>query len=136
MTVSEINVLVGLADWAWPEAVRQIFAPRGVNSIVAADAAGALEIIGNNRIYAAIVDVDAVRPSGLSIIKVIHGYYPLLPCVVVSGSSQRASLASALEFEAFGVIAKPVDMGILQDELNRLFTKRYNSNIFGDIQRI
>jgi len=32
--------------------------------------------------------------------------------------------------EAVGVIAKPVDMDILQQLLNRVFLKRYNSDLF------
>ena len=130
MTLSEINVLVGRSDWAWPEAVSSIFAPRGVNSIVAADAAGALDIIEERRIHTAIVDMDSEPASGLSIIRVIRDYYPLLPCILVSRSAEEKLLASALELDVFSVIAKPVDMRILQGQLNRLFIKKYNSAIF------
>jgi hypothetical protein len=28
------------------------------------------------------------------------------------------------------VIDKPVDMGVLQEQLNRLFIKKYSSNVF------
>jgi len=130
MTLSEVNVLVGRSDWGWAEAVNKIFAPRGVNSIVAADAAVALDIIQRCRIHTAIVDMDSEPASGLSIIKVIHGYYPMVPCILLSLCAEEGLLAKALELNVFSVIAKPVDMSILQDQLNRLFIKRYNSRIF------
>ena len=133
MTLGEVNVLVGRSDWAWPVAVRNIFAPRGVNSMVASDAAGALDIIENRPIHTAIVDMDSERTSGLSVIRIIHGYYPHLPCIMVSSSSRKQVLAKALELDVFSVVAKPVDMRILQEQLNRLFVKKYNSNIFGDV---
>ena len=130
MTLSEVNVLVGRSDWAWANAVKRIFEPRGVNSIMVADAAGALDIIERRKIHTAIVDMDSAPASGLSIIRVIHGYYPLLPCILVSRSVQESLLATALELNVFSVIAKPVDMTILQEQLNRLFIKRYDSTIF------
>jgi len=130
MTLSEINVLVGESDWGWAEAVESIFAPRGVNSIVASDAASALDIIERRSIHTAIVDMDSAPASGLSIIRLIRGYYPLLPCILLSRSVEEKLLARALALDVFSVIAKPVDMRILQDQLNRLFTKKYNSMIF------
>ena len=130
MTLSEINVLVGRSDWAWAEAVESIFVPRGVNSIVAADAASALDIIGRRNIHTAIVDMDSAPASGLSIIRLIHGYYPMLPCILLSRSVEEKLLARALALDVFSVIAKPVDMMILQDQLNRLFIKKYNSAVF------
>ena len=124
--------LVGQSDWAWPVAVRNIFEPRGINSMVVRDAAGALDVLERRRVQAAIVDMDFERMSGLSVIKIIRGYYPALPCILVSETSQRRLLTRALELNVFSVIAKPVDMTILQEQLNKLFLKRYSSNIFGE----
>lgn len=122
--------MVGRSNWAWPEAVRSIFAPRGVNSIIAADAASVLDIIERRSIHTAIVDMDSAPASGLTIIRVIRDYHPMLPCILVSGSAEQNLLASALALDVFSVIAKPVDMNILQDQLNRLFVKKYHSMIF------
>ena len=131
MTLNEINVLVGQADWPWAEAVRRIFAPRGINSMVPADPIEALDMIERRRIHTAIVDTDCQMPSGLAIIRIIRSKYPRLPCILISGSSRRKLLAQAFELNVFSVIAKPVDMTILLDQLNRLFTKMYNSAVFG-----
>ncbi|GAH06814.1 unnamed protein product, partial [marine sediment metagenome] len=35
-----------------------------------------------------------------------------------------------LRLDVFSVIGKPVDMNILLEQLNRLFVKKYNSDIF------
>ncbi len=130
--LSEINVLVGQADWAWSEAARSIFAPRGINSMVAADAFDALDNLDRGNIHTAIVDMDSERISGLGIIKVIRSHYPLLPCILVSSSSEQKVLSRALQLDVFSVIVKPVDMSILQDQLNRLFIKKYNSMVFNE----
>ena len=39
-------------------------------------------------------------------------------------------LDEALQLDVFSVIDKPVDMDILRQQLNRLFIKKYNSDIF------
>jgi len=101
--LDEVNVLASAANWAWPQAVRNLFQPRGVNLMVAQDADDFVHIIGRRRIHATIVDMDAQRPSGL---------------------------AKALRLDVFGVVGKPVNMEILRELLNRVFLKKYNSNIF------
>jgi hypothetical protein len=37
----------------------------------------------------------------------------------------------ALRLDVFSVIDKPVDMFILQQQLHRLFIKKYSSSVFG-----
>ncbi len=132
MTLNEINVLVGRSDWAWPAVIANIFAPRGINAMVAASAGEAMEIIERNRVHMAIVDIDSQMAGGLSIVRIIRGYEPLMPCIMVSSQSERRVLTKALELDVFSVVAKPVDMGILQQQLNRLFMKRYNSMVFSE----
>jgi hypothetical protein len=39
-------------------------------------------------------------------------------------------LGKALQLDVFGVVGKPVNMEVLQQLLNRLFLKKYNSDIF------
>jgi len=41
----EVNVLASEANWAWPEAVRSIFRPRGVNLLVADNPAEFVHVI-------------------------------------------------------------------------------------------
>jgi hypothetical protein len=41
-------------------------------------------------------------------------------------------LGRALQLDVFSVIDKPVDMNVLREQLNRLFIKKYNSNIFAE----
>jgi DNA-binding NtrC family response regulator len=132
MTLNEINVLVGQSDWAWRAVVANIFAPRGINAMVAAGAGEAMDIMESTQVHMAIVDVDCRTMGGLSIVRVIRGCEPMLPCIMVTGESERSVLAKALELDVFSVVAKPVDMGILQQQLDRLFVKRYNSMVFSE----
>ncbi len=132
MTTSEINILLGQSERNWEEIVANVFAPRGINSLVVRDAAEALEVLSRRYVHTAIVDMDTQRSGGFGLVKVVRKYHPLLPFIMFSGSSERKELGLALEFNVFSVIAKPVNIEILQDELNRLFKKMYNNMVFSD----
>lgn len=133
MTMSEINILLSQTERSWEEVIANILAPRGINSLVVRDAAEALDVLSSCYVHTAIVDMDAQRSGGFGLVKVVRKYHPRLPFIMFCGSLERKELGLALELNAFSVIAKPVDMTILQDELNRLFRKIYNSMVFSDI---
>lgn len=126
----EVNVLVSGASWAWPEALRTIFKPRGVNLLVAERATDFVDVIRHKRIHTTIVDMDSKESDGLATIRIIRRDYPLLPCILLSTASGESLLGNALRLDVFSVIEKPVNMSILQKQLNRLFIKKYNSDIF------
>ncbi len=130
--LEEINILASGASWAWPEALRHIFRPRGINLLVADNTSEFVNIIERRRIHTTIVDTDPEESNALTTIKVIRMHYPLLPCILLSSAMDQTMLSQALELDVFSVIDKPVKMGILLEQLNRLFKKRYNSDIFAE----
>ena len=130
MVTEKINVLVNGAHWAWPEAIRSIFAPCGVDLLMVKSPQETLSVIRQRRIHTAILDMDAEKLSGLGTIRIVRGQFPHLPCILLSTSGEEKLLSEALGLDVFSVIAKPVDMDILRGQLNRLFVKRYNSEVF------
>ena len=128
--LEEINVLASEANWAWPEALRYIFRPRGINLLMAENAVEFVNIIERKRIHTTIVDMDSEESNGLATIKIIRMDYPLLPCILLASTAGESLLGKALRLDVFSVIDKPVDMSVLQEQLNRLFVKKYNSDIF------
>jgi DNA-binding NtrC family response regulator len=128
--LEEINVLASEANWAWPEALRYIFRPRGINLLMAENAVEFVNIIERKRIHTTIVDMDSEESNGLATIKIIRMDYPLLPCILLTSAAGESLLGKALRLDVFSVIDKPVDMSVLQEQLNRLFVKKYNSDIF------
>jgi len=126
----EVNVLASEANWAWPEALRAIFRPRGVNLLVAESADEFVSIIKRKRIHTTIVDMDSEKSNALATIKIIRMDYPRLPCILLTSAAEQPILVSALRLNVFSVIDKPVDMRVLQEQMDRLFVKKYNSDIF------
>ena len=125
-----VNVLASVADWAWPDAVRDIFGPRGINLLIADSAKDFVNIIEQKRIHTTIIDMDGEKFNGLATIKIIRMDYPFLPCIMLKSEIDQATLVSALRLDVFSVIDKPVDMSVLRQQLDRLFIKKYNIDIF------
>lgn len=130
--LEEITLLAGGANWAWPQALSNILRPRGVNLLMADDPHEFIHIIHHRRIHTTIIDMDCEKSNWLATIKIIRMDYPMLPCILLSSSPDEAVLGKALQLDVFGVIDKPVDLAVLRQVLNRLFLKKYNSNIFAE----
>ncbi|MEJ2647019.1 MAG: response regulator [Sedimentisphaerales bacterium] len=128
--LNEVNVLASQANWAWPEALKNIFQPRGISLLVAGNASDFINIIRNKRIHTTIFDADSEQSDAFAVIKIIRMSYPLLPCILLSSDAGKTLLYKALQLDVFSVIDKPVDMNILREQLNRLFIKKYHSDIF------
>jgi DNA-binding NtrC family response regulator len=126
----QINVLVSEANWGWPMAMRSLFEPRGVSMLLARRPGDVLEIIRQRRVQAAIVDMDSEALSGVGAIRIIHAHNPLLPCILLAQQTEQKVLSKALELDVFSVIGKPVDFDVLQSQLDRLFTRCYNCDVF------
>jgi hypothetical protein len=125
----DISVLTTQQDWAWPVAMRDIFQPRGVNLLVADSTNDIVNVLRHRRIWTAILDID-FEQGGLWTLRIIRMESPVMPCILLVRDATGAILDEALQLDVFSVIHKPVDMGILKDQLNRLFVKRYGSHIF------
>jgi len=130
--LEEVNFLASGANWGWPEALRDLFQPRGVNLLMAENAGEFVNIIEQRRIHTTIVDMDSEKSNGLVTIKIIRMDYPLLPCILLTSAAGESMLSKALRLDVFSVIEKPVDMNILRQQLNKLFIKKYNSDLFAE----
>ena len=68
--------------------------------------------------------------------RAIIGTLPTPPAVIEQGSIHYAGqslLGKALKLDVFSVIDKPVDMTILREQLNRLFIRKFHSDIFKEL---
>ena len=126
----EINVLASDENWAWPAAVETIFRPRNVNLLIARSTSEFVNIIEHKRIHTTILDVDTEVSGALTTIRMLRMKAPLLPCILLTPGEHEDILSKALELNVFSVIYKPVKMELLREQLNRLFRKKYNSDIF------
>lgn len=119
------NVLISDANWAWPQAVAQIFQPRGFNALVANSAVDVVQIIARSRVHLAILDMVMGDLSGTQALKMIRQHDVLVPCILLARHPGEKVLAEALALNAYSVLDKPVDLELLASQVDRLFSKYY-----------
>ncbi len=127
-----VNVLLSDAQWEWPRAVEQIFQPRGINALVADSPNDILKLVTGNKIHLAIIDAALDNMSGVHTLRVIRQQDKLLPCILLANADNinRRVLEEALGLGVFSVIGKPVNLGLLANQIDKLFVKYYGSNMF------
>lgn len=130
-----VNVLISNANWSWPQAVMEIFQPRGINALVADSAQDMLRIVSSNKIHLAILDMALEELSGMQTLKMIRNHDKLLPCMLLAQNPNDRLLAQALSLNVFSVLGKPVDLKLLASQIDRLFTKYYASNMFAEMRK-
>jgi DNA-binding NtrC family response regulator len=123
-----INVLISKADWAWPQAVAEIFQPRRINAMLTDSVSDMVRLITHNKMHLAILDSPPDDLSGMQALKIIRQHDQLLPCILLAVQPGRRLLAEALTLNAFSVMAKPVDLALLAEQVDRLFLKYYDIN--------
>ncbi len=127
-----VNVLLNTANWAWPQAVSQIFQPRGINALVAESSGDMVNLVDKNKIHLAILDTSLDDLSGLRTLELIRNHDNLLPCLLLANTIDKRLLAGALKLKVFSVLTKPVNLGQLANQINRIFQKYYSSNLFSN----
>jgi len=127
-----VNVLLDNAHWAWPRAVEEIFQPRGVNALVAQSSGDMVKLVDSNRIHLAILDSGREELGGLQTLRMIRKQDALVPCIMLAQIVDKHLLSQALNLGAFCVVAKPVDMQLLAEQVNRLFLRYYDSKLFSE----
>ncbi|MCD4830449.1 MAG: response regulator [Anaerohalosphaeraceae bacterium] len=130
MVLNGVNVLINNTSSDWLKTLKDILRTRSVELVPANRPCDALEIIESQPIHTAILDTDSRFSNGLSIIKVIRTKAPTLPCILLSSQSEQAMLTDALSLNVFSVVSRPIDPVVLQNQLHRIFVKRYNCEIF------
>ena len=126
-----VNVLMSNSYWAWPQAVQQIFQPCGVNVLMANDTNDIMKIIDNRKVHLAIIDNSIDNESGLKALDIIRKQDKLMPCLLLAGEINDKLLAGALKLNACSVLAKPVNIVQLANQMNKIFRKYYSCDIFG-----
>lgn len=102
------SLLITDDDGAFRETLRSVFAPRGFQTLTAADGDEALEIVEKQPVHVLLTDMHMPRLSGLETIRRIRERRLILPCILLSGGVDDGLLEQARGLQAFSVLPKPV----------------------------
>lgn len=119
------SILITDDDQGCREALRSIMEPEGYRTVLAASGEEAVDIVRDEQIHLALLDMHMPKLTGLETIQLVHQFNALLPCILVTADSTQDLLCQAFRVQAFSVIPKPVSKNVVLYTVVRALLRAY-----------
>jgi CheY-like chemotaxis protein len=95
------------------EALRDIVEPEGFRVLLASCGEEALEIIRDEMVHLALLDMHMPRLTGLETLELLREINAVLPCILVTADANEVVIRQAFRARAYSVIPKPVSKNVV-----------------------
>lgn len=119
------SILITDDDRGCREALRSIMEPEGYRTVLAASGEEALDIVREEQVHLALLDMHMPRLTGLETIQLVRQFNALLPCILVTADATQDVLRQAFRVQAFSVIPKPVSKNVVLYTVVRALLRVY-----------
>jgi CheY-like chemotaxis protein len=119
------SILITDDDVASREILRSIVEPEGFRTILASSGEQALDIIREEPIHLALLDMHMPTLTGLETLQLVHQINDVLPCILVTGDPSEGLMRRAFRARAYSVIPKPVSKNVLLYTVVRALMRVY-----------
>src|SRR3954451_19490245 len=124
MTLERPSILITDDDPIARETLREIFEPVGYRTFLAESGEEAIDIVKEEDVHLALMDLHLPKLSGLETISLVRQIKALLPVILITAEQQDDNLLRrALSAHAFCVLAKPVSKNIVIYVVTRALEK-------------
>jgi CheY-like chemotaxis protein len=120
------SILITDDDPAARETLREIVAPHGYHTLMAESGEEAIELIRQNDVHLALMDMHLPRLSGLETIAIFRQIKRVIPAILITADQDDDLMRRALSEHAFCVLAKPVSRHVVIYVVHRAIEKFYN----------
>ena len=124
---NRLNVLLPSEQEGWNQTVRKLLEPQGVFTLFARNGREALQLIQDQAVHVAVLDVHMPQLGGLQVIKMLKDMDNRPPAILLADHLTNHLLREALGNHVFSVLSKPVDLNLLLDALARVMRRYYES---------
>ena len=129
MADTQPTILITDDDRAFRETLQSVFAPRGFTTYLAADGAEAVEVIRNERIHVALLDMHMPRLTGLEAVYAAREINTVIPFVLMTAALDEAIRREAEDANLFNVLEKPVELSVVTSVVADAFRQTYDWNV-------
>jgi DNA-binding NtrC family response regulator len=119
------SVLITDDDHGCREALRSIMEPEGYRTYMAASGEEALDIVRDEQVHLALLDMHMPTLTGLETLQLVHQINAWLPCILVTADASQDLIRQALRAQAFSVIPKPVSKNLVLYTVVRALVRVY-----------
>lgn len=126
------SILITDDDTGCREALRDIVEPEGFRTFLASSGEEAIDIVRQEPVHLALLDVNMPTLSGLETLQIVHQINAVLPCILVTADATERLMRQALSAHAYSVIAKPVSKNVVLYTVARALDRAYRHPKRGD----
>jgi CheY-like chemotaxis protein len=121
------SILIADDDRDARESLRDIVAPQGYRTILAASGEEALDIVHDEPVHLVLLDMHMPRLTGLETARLMHQENAVLPCILVTADVDSGLIRQALTAHVFSVIPKPVSKNVVLYTVVRALGRVYGN---------
>lgn len=107
------TILITDDDTGCRESLREIVEHEGYRTHLAGSGEEALDIVREEPVHLALLDMHLPAMSGLETLQLVHQFNQLLPCILVTARPDEKLLRQAFRARAYSVIPKPVSKHVV-----------------------
>jgi two-component system, response regulator PdtaR len=121
------SILITDDDDACRETLRSIVEPEGFRTRLASSGEEALDIVRDEPIHLALLDMHMPTLTGLETLQLVRQVNALLPCILVTGDASETLMRQACRAQFYSVIPKPVSKNVVLYTVVRALVRFYGS---------
>lgn len=122
---SKYSILIADDDSGCRDALRSIVEPEGYRTFLAESGEEALDIVQEQAVDLAFLDMHMPRLSGLETLELVRQFNALLPCILVTADASEGLIREAFRARAYSVIPKPVSKNVVLYTVVRALVRVY-----------
>jgi CheY-like chemotaxis protein len=126
-TRANYNILITDDDSSCREALREIVEPQGFRTRLASSGEEALDIVREEPIHLALLDMHLPHMTGLDALRLMHQINAALPCILVTADASEGLIREACQAQAYSVLHKPVSAAVVLYTLARALVRFYGT---------
>src|SRR6266849_593570 len=119
------SILITDDDRGCREALRSIVEPEGYRTLLASSGEEALDIVRDEAVHLALLDMHMPTLTGLETLQLVHQINALLPCILVTADANETLIREAFKAQAYSVIPKPVSRNVVLYTVVRALVRVY-----------
>jgi CheY-like chemotaxis protein len=119
------SILITDDDVGCRESLRSIVEPEGFRTVLAEDGEQALDIVREEPIHLALLDMHMPKMTGLEVLQLVHQMNAVMPCILVTADASEGVMRQAFRLRAYSVIPKPVSKNVVLYTVVRALMRAY-----------
>jgi len=118
------SILITDDDRHCREALQEIMEPQGFRTLLASCGEEALDIVQDEEVHLALLDMYMPSMTGLEVLKLLRQMHEL-PVILVTGDATADLIRKAQQARAYSVIPKPVSKSVVLYTVVRALFRTY-----------